>query len=396
MMWFRLDELAESIRVEDFLDIAIVASLLYLAFVWLRDRASRSLGIVVCALGVIFLLARWLDLYLTTMAFHYGSVGILIAMVVVFQHDIRHGFERLASSHWFRRSHADLPCGKILDTITEAVANMAEHRIGSLIIFPGREPLERHVRGGIDVDGKISQQLLLSIFHPKSPGHDGAVLITQNRIAQLGLHLPLSTQLSQVHDGGTRHAAALGLAECSDAIALVVSEERGTISLARDSTLTEIEPADVAEQLRSHFCEQSGDDCQNRESRRTDWLTKFAAVLSAVALWLLFAYHTDTIQRTLVVPIEYRNLPSTLEIDDPKPTHAEVTLSGSEPAFAVLNPSELAVSLEVKDVDGRRVLSWQTEPNVVNVPKELHVQNMSPETIIITLREKPSSQEVAQ
>ncbi len=395
-MWFQLNELIESIRVADLLDIAIVASLLYLTFVWLRDRASRSLGIVACVLGVIFLLARWLDLYLTTMAFHYGSVGMLIAMVVVFQHDLRHGFERLASSRWFRRSHADLPCGKIVDTITEAVADMAENRIGALIIFPGREPLERHVRGGIDVDGKISQQLLLSIFHPKSPGHDGAVLITQNRIAQLGLHLPLTTQLSQIHDGGTRHAAALGLAECSDAIALVVSEERGTISLARDSTLTVIESTDVAEHLRAYFCEQSGNGCQNRESRRVDWLTKLAAVLSAVTLWLLFAYHTDTIQRTLVVPIEYRNLPATLEIDVPKPTHAEVTLSGSEPAFAVLNPRELAVSLEVKDVDGRRVLSWQTEPNLVNVPKELHIQNMSPETVIVTLREKPNSQEFAQ
>ncbi|MCM2370322.1 diadenylate cyclase [Rhodopirellula sp. ICT_H3.1] len=375
------------VRIADLIDIGIVSVLLYLTFVWLRDRASRSLGIVAVAMGVIFLLARWLDLYLTTMAFQYGSIGILIAMVVVFQNDIRHGFERLATSRWFRHSSAGQPGNRIVDTITFAVAEMSEQRIGALFVFPGREPLDRHLRGGVEVDGRISEQLILSIFHPKSPGHDGAVLIHHDRIVQLGLHLPLTTQVSKVHDGGTRHAAALGLAECCDAMALVVSEERGTITLARDGNLTEIEPTEVAEELRRYFADQTSTGQRKLKSRWIGWTTKVAAVAAAVTLWFLFAYNTDTIQRTFVVPIEYRNLPSHLEIEDPKPTYAEVTLSGTSPTFALLKPAELAVSLNVKDVGGRRVLSWKTEPNIANVPKDLRVQKTVPDTVFVTLRE---------
>ncbi len=383
-----VEDLMNQLRVADALDITVTAALLYILFAWLRDRASRSLGLVALALSSLFLLSRWLDMYLTTMMFRYGIVGILVAMVVVFQHDIRHGVERLASSRWFCRTSVEEPSRQTADTIVDAVIAMADQRIGALIVFPGRQPLDCHVRGGVQVDARISTPLLLSIFYPDSSGHDGAVLIERERIKSLGLHLPLTKQVHKVHDCGTRHAAALGLAECCDALIVVVSEERGTITVAKMGSLVIVEPTELADQLRQYFHSQT-DPIEGQESDRLSrWATKFGAIGVAVALWFAFAYHTDIIQRTFVLPIEYRNLPNGLEIDEPKPTYAEATLSGPEQAFALLNPAAIAVSLKIDEAQGHEVLRWQTATNLVNVPAELEIVRIKPDTVVVSVRPK--------
>ncbi len=381
-----INSLLEHIRPADILDIAIVAVLLYVALLWLRDQASRSLFIVAVVMGVIFLLARWLDLYLTTMVFHYGSVSILLALVVVFQHDIRHGIERLTTWTWFRQLSVEQRSDQIINTVSRVVADMADQRIGALLVFPGHESLDRHLRGGIQVDARLSQPLLMSIFHPQSPGHDGAVLIKDHRIAWLGLHLPLTSQISKIRDGGTRHAAALGLAECCDAVVVAVSEERGTITIAQNSDLTIVSPSHFSDHLRRHFQNQSAVQEPEHHSRWADLPTKLAAIAAAITLWFLFAYHTDTVQRTLIVPIEFRNLPAELEIKEPKPTYAEVAMSGPEHAFTLLKPASVTVSLEIKEEPGRKVLHWSTQDHLKGVPTEMRVDRVAPSSITVSLR----------
>lgn len=382
------EDLSAQVRVADLLDIGIIATLLYVTFVWMRDRASRSFAVITTLLAGVFCLARWLDLYMTTMVFHYGLVGVLLALVVVFQQDIRRGIESFTSSPWLSRSRIDQPTHEAIDVLSEAVAEMARERIGALLVFPGREPLGRHLRGGVPVDADLSKPLLLSIFHPKSPGHDGAVRIERNRVAELGLHLPLTTQVAKAAHAGTRHAAALGLSECSDALVIAVSEERGTISLARSGELSIVEPANLVEHLRRYFDTQAVDGDRRRRAS-FDIKTKLAALAVATGLWFLFAYQPDTIQRTFVAPIEYRNLPKGWEISQPKPTHVEVTLSGSEPAFALLNPSAMTVSLEVRRGDQAQVMRLPTEPNLENIPPELRVDRVQPASVVVRFREKP-------
>lgn len=380
-------ELLEQVRLADLIDVAIVAVLVYVVLVWLRGRASRSVGVVVLGSACLFFLARWLDLYLTTMVFHYGLVTMLLALVIVFQNDIRHGFERLATHTWLRPAsqaeHSQIP----IDAVVESVADMARQRIGALIVFPGRQPLERHLRGGVEVDAKISKPLLLSIFHPESPGHDGAILLADNRVSQLGVQLPLTLNVHKVQDCGTRHAAALGLAECSDAIVVVVSEERGVITIAHEGELEEVEPAVLADRLRHHVDLRAGNVSSPATIRR-NLLTKAMALATAVSLWFLFAYHTDTIQRTIVVPIEYRNLPPKFELVDPKPTHAELTLSGSQPAFAMLDVTALTISLDAKQVTDSQILRWQTSSSLTNLPSELSIERVRPETVVVAFRTK--------
>lgn len=387
-----MGQLWEHVRPADFLDVALVSIFIYGIFVWLRERASRALGQVALLLIGVFLLARWLEMYLTTMVFHFGAVGILLALVLVFQNDIRLGFERLSSSPWFHPSQAGDSLLTPVGTIIESVIQMSRQRTGALIVFPGNQPLDRHLRGGVAVDAEISLPLLLSIFHAESPGHDGAVLINGNRIGHLGLYLPLTMRVAKLTYGGTRHAAALGLAECCDATVIVVSEERGTISIARQGELQMVGPEELADRLHHCLGGPSGAAQLPLQSRLADLGTKLAAVVCALTIWFLFAYRTDTIQRTFVVPIEYRNLPEGWEILDPKPTYAEITLSGAEPTFSMLDPAAFALSLEIArgDVrDGEQGIAvWETEPNLKNVPKELTLEDVVPRTVRVNIRKK--------
>lgn len=370
------------------LDILIIAVLLYLAILWLKERASRSLALAVLWLATLFLLANWLDLYLTTMFFRYGSVVILIAFVIVFQNDIRHGLERLATfsvGSWGSKRIYSKP---IVDVLVEAVTTMANERIGALIVFPGREPLDLHVRGGVPVDAKISLPLLLSIFHPKSPGHDGAILVSDNRISHLGLHLPLTSDVERVRNKGTRHSAALGLAQCSDALIVVVSEERGSVSIARNGSLRTVEPTELATIIQQYTEGDGKPKATKLAASISTLVSQAAALLISISLWFAFAHQPDTVQRTFVVPVEYRNLPASLEIEEPKTTFAEVTLSGNEAAFSLLEPSTLSISLEVDATSDGQIQIWNTAKNLKNVANDLRVDKIEPSEVTATLHGK--------
>src|SRR5262249_3136950 len=138
----------------------------------------------------------------------------------------------------------------VIDILTTSVAKLVLDKTGALIVLHGRDPLHRHVDGGWDLDGALSQPLLDSIFDPHSLGHDGAVLVQRGRLARFGCHLPLSKQLS---DLGTRHAAALGVTERTDALCIVVSEQRGTITVSRNGELETLPDSRVLQQRLEAF-----------------------------------------------------------------------------------------------------------------------------------------------
>jgi diadenylate cyclase len=386
--WFK--QLTASIRVADVLDVGVFTVLLYFSLMWFRQRATRSLALgLMLAIG-LYLCARWLDMYLTTMLFQAGFTVVVLALIVVFQQDVRRAFERLAASDLLGHSGGTAPKSDVIDTLVESIATMADDRTGALLVFEGREPLDQHVRGGVAVDGRISLPLLYSIFHPQSPGHDGAVVIQDARIDSLGVHLPLSWNLAKIGDGGTRHAAALGLAELSDALVVVISEERGTISVAQHGQIREIKPAELSTRLKLFYQDQSKSEQSvvwlRGVTRNFGW--KLAALSLACVAWLLLAYRVETIRRTYVVPIEYRNLPETWIIGDPKPTRAELTLSGSERAFDMLDPGDLTISFNLGQVQSEMPYSFRTEVHLRGLPNELNVNQIRPENVTVTVHRK--------
>jgi diadenylate cyclase len=377
-----ISALSLRVRLADILDIAVITVCLYLILLWLKQRTSRAVAVGMVGIACLYILARLFGMYLTSQLFQVGLTAILVALVLVFQEDIRRGFARLATWQPFQSDSRPLAASHTPDTLVESASMLAGHKIGALIVLKGREELERHIHGGVTVDGAISLPLLCSIFHPQSPGHDGAVLIEADRIEKFGVHLPLSTNLGEIGLAGTRHTAALGLAERSDALVIVVSEERGTISVAERGRLAPIDSLATLMERLQRFYQQAAPPAT--ESARFSWLTqnigsKLAALVLASLLWLSFAYRTETVQRTFTVPIEYRNLAANLTIDDPMPTEARVILSGLDRAFN-FDPNTLVISLDLSGIQEGSAEVVITEESLRR-PPHLTVQRIEPQVV---------------
>ncbi len=348
-----LENILIHVRAADVVDVALIAALLYAVFAWLKHRVSRVVGFGITVVAGVYGLAQVLDLYLTSMVFQVGLTAIAIALVIVFQDDIRRLFERLRTmSLW----EAGGRTSRRVDTeaLAGAIERLAQRRVGALVVLPGRESLDVHLHGGVVARAKFSAPLLSSIFDPETDGHDGAVILSDGRIERFGVHLPLSTNPSKLGAGGTRHAAALGLAERCDAFVIVVSEERGVVSVARDGELVEM---DSTAELVAEIEEFESSDVQDiRQTRVPRWMTrnlglKFAALAVASLLWMGFALRVETVQRTYEVPIEYRGLSDAWYLQDPKPSKTRVELTGSERAFDSIEDSELKISLDMNDIE---------------------------------------------
>jgi uncharacterized protein (TIGR00159 family) len=283
-----LKDVWERLGIADVFDVIIVAALVYAAISWLRRARSRFVALGFAALVVTYFLAQLLKMRLTLVLFQAGIAIALVALVVIFQEDLRRAFERIALSSPLAGRRPPPPSEQVIGAVIDSVDSMAERRIGALIVFRGKDPLERHMTGGFVLDGSVSEPLLLSIFDPTSPGHDGAVVIEGGAISRFAVHLPLSTEPAARH--GTRHAAALGLSERCDALVVVVSEERGTISVARAGTLEPIESVVELKRRLSAFLHEVAPTSKEPTWRRLVSHNLGLKVLSlavAVAAWLV-------------------------------------------------------------------------------------------------------------
>ena len=361
---------------------------LYAALLWFQRTASRGVLLGMALLTVVYFLARGLDMYLTSLAFHTTFAVLLFILVVVFQEDLRRLFERVSAvrSVQFRRTRA-IPID--LDALVESVFEMARLRTGALIVLKGREPLHRHLIGGAELQGRLSKPLLVSLFDSHTPGHDGAVVIERDRVAQFAAHLPISKNTEVIAGRGTRHSAALGLAECSDALTIVVSEERGVVSVAEAGELTEMSTAsDLMKRLQRFFRTTFPETSQSlwRRLLVQHGGLKIMSLLVAIVAWFVLAYDPHTVQRTFAAPVEYRNLPESLELDESAPSEARVTLSGSERDFRFLDPGTLKISLDLEDFREGFQEVVVAEKHI-RLPGDLSLYRIEPRVIRLWIRQ---------
>ncbi len=368
-----------SVRLADLLDIFVVAVLVYGIMTWFRKSRSRFVMMGFGALVLLYFAAKLLGMYLTLFLFQVGITVAVVALVIIFQEEIRRGFERLATRRPFLATRKALLAPDLVDTIVEAGAHLAHHKIGALIVLKGREPLERHTTGGVLLDGRVTEQLLYSIFDPSSDGHDGAVVIEDGLVTKFATHLPLSTNLSGIEKLGTRHTAALGLSERSDALVIAVSEEQGAISIAHGGRLQRLEAVnDLKNRLESFIAQVSPRQPSSPWKRflASDLGTKGLSLAIAAIAWLVvFGYQSEVVARTFSVPIVFRNVPNGWMLDEPKPHEANVTLSGSSRAFRLLNPEKLTVPLDVANPKA----GWQgikINESALSLPDGLTVEHL--------------------
>jgi len=384
-----------TITFAEIVDIIFVAVLLYTAIVWARQTRAAFVVRGILILGGIYILARYLDLQMTAWVFQGFFAIFLIMIVVIFQEELRQFFERIAV--WsFTRKRIPALGSNTADILVRTVSDLAKEHVGALIVIRGSDPLERHITGGIPIDGKLSGPLLKSIFDPHSPGHDGAVLVEQDCITRFAAHLPLSKNLMELSNVGTRHSAALGLAELTDALCIVVSEERGTISVARDGTLREVENlqqlgAAIDSFLRTKFpsTQQSNISLQ---FFRENWIAKAISLSLAIGFWYIFVPGSKTVQVSYRIPVSVENLPADLRVEEIEPPVVNATFSGPRRAFYLFDARKIRVAIDVSMAElGRRTFNI-SEQNI-RYPKELTLQELNPSTLKLSVKKIPVTAE---
>lgn len=247
------------------LDIGILAFLLYQLYMILAE--TRAIQLLKGALFLALIYAVAFFLQLETMLWIMNSLAtvIVIIIAIVFQPELRNIFTRIGRGEWFRLSTRAKP--EQLDTVINAVEILAARRRGALIVFPRKVGMKNLIDQGTRLNADLSTSLLLTIFGHDTPLHDGAVIISGGKLLSAGCFLPMSEQTDIRRSFGTRHRAALGMAEDTDALVLVVSEESGAISLAWDAQLEyDLTSRELASSLRRLLDAPDGEESKGKES----------------------------------------------------------------------------------------------------------------------------------
>ena len=241
----------------DVVDILVVSLLIYEALKLIRGTRAMQM-----AIGSVFVL---LLVYLSQ-AFPLRTLGWLMqnllayagfAAIVLFQSDIRRALSHLGRARFFRYLGRSERAADTVEEVVTAASMLAKARVGALIVFEREIGLRNYVESGIPLDAAVSYDLLITIFQPSTPLHDGAVILSEERIAAAACFLPISVGTQFDKDLGTRHRAAIGLTEECDALAVIVSEERGEISVVRQCEIERrLSPDDLRQRLQMHVLQR--------------------------------------------------------------------------------------------------------------------------------------------
>jgi diadenylate cyclase len=228
----------ENIRWQDFIDIAIIAFIFYRILLLLVDTRAMQLIKGLFVLGLLAAVAR--VIHLEALSWMLGKLlgVIIIAIPIVFQPELRRMLEELGRGNILRRRQAEELGAQLSDEVTRALLYLQSQRIGAILVFQRNTGLKDIWRSAVPIQSVITHELLISIFWPGNPLHDGAALIDRSTVVAAACYLPLTENSNLSRWIGTRHRAALGITEVSDAMALVVSEERGEVALAINGHLS--------------------------------------------------------------------------------------------------------------------------------------------------------------
>lgn len=230
-------EILSNFRLWDAIDILIVAFIIYRIILLIKGtRAVQMLIGIVVVLG-LYILSLRVGFFTLHWILNNFIASMVLVIIVIFQDDIRRALTRVGRNPFVSSSSDKFEKVEITEEVVRACVALVEKGIGALIVFERKTGLNNYIEKGILIDGCIQTETIVSIFQPTSPLHDGAIIIQEGRIAAAGCLLPLDTNIEISSTFGTRHRCALSLSKETDAVIVIVSEERGTISLAFEGTM---------------------------------------------------------------------------------------------------------------------------------------------------------------
>ncbi len=382
------EKLLIDFKPNDFLDILFITLIVYFFIKFLIRIKFWQFLFVLTAILLFYFLAFWLNLPLSKYFFNYAFQILVIILVIVFQKELRKMFEPLIFSkikilktkkHYFE---------EIIHQISETLNWLQKNKAGALIVFLGLEEIESYIEGGFSLNGKMSPQILMSIFDKNSPGHDGAVIINYDRIIKFGVHLPLAENTEIIKKYGTRHRAALGISEKTDALVVIVSEETGKISVAHEGNLKTFNSLfEIQEVLNSFFKEKySHQLLKEKKSIFKNFILPFSSsFILSLFLWFFFNFQTSIIQKNFLIPIEFYNIPNNLILENLSDSQIVITLIGKERDFKILNEKNLKAVIDISKLEeGWHRLLIRKE-NIKNI-KDFDLVKIEPSTIKFQLK----------
>lgn len=378
------------------LDIFIIAALIYSLYMWLKGTRAYHILIGLGILGILYSIANWSGLLLTSQILQYLLGVTLLLIIVVFQPEIRQLLERVSPLVIFRMQSSPIS-RRILKEITEACFELSEKRMGGLLVFPRATGISGVVQHGVKLDSLVSQELIVSIFHPSSPIHDGAIIVEKDRVVEAATYLPLSTREHLPPRYGTRHRAALGVSELGDTYCVVVSEESGEVSVASGGDISAMSDREKLWQTLEKALlpiEIPRSRLSLREAmkkivalrpgyrfNRANLTAKLASIGAACLLWLILIGQQRS-EIAITAALEFQNIPTNIELIENSTSEVNVRVRGLQGSISTLTADRVRVMVDLDDIEPGTHTMPLTEANV-ELPFGVVATSIEPRSLTI-------------
>jgi len=380
-----------SLRWQDSLDILINSYILFRLYILFRGTNVIRMLFVIVMLWLLKLLSTNIGMIVTSWLIQGIIAAAALIIIIVFRNEIAAVFKvpSLRSFFWGipqRQIHTPI------DIIAESVEELADRKLGALIVLPLKKGLQDAVHGGILWQGTLSQEMILSIFWHGTPVHDGAIIIQGDQILKVGAILPLSKKSDLPPHFGTRHRAAAGLTEQTDALVIVVSEERGEITVFKDQSIINIDTTNELHQVLQKYAGTVTDKKEDKKQLREIYTAAMLCLIFVTGIWLSFARGLETFM-TLEVPIEFMNRDPHMKIYSASVGSVKLQISGSRSLITTVTPDQLKVKLNL----GNASLGNNQVPIIsegIVLPPGIDFKQVEPQSITVNM-DVPGEKELA-
>ncbi len=377
-----LTHLFVGLRWQDLIDIVLNSYILFRLYVLFQGTNVFRMAITIAFLWLVERMAVAMGLIVTSWAMQGIIAAGALIVIIVFRNEIAEVFQHrsLKSIFWgFPRHQVHSP----IAIIVESVRDLANHKLGGLLVLPMKKDIESLVHGGVPWHGKLSREMILSIFWNGTPVHDGAAIIQDDRIVEVAAILPLSKRTDLPSHFGTRHRAAAGLAERTDALIIVVSEERSEITVFKDDAIVHTKDNFELERI---LCQLTGTALAQSGGLQPKTQLKVAAFICLTVItgvWFNFARGLETLV-TLEAPIEFINRDPRMEIFSASTSSVKLQLSGSGLLVKSIRSDQIKVQLNLANaIAGSNQIAIARDSIVL--PPGLQLKQVEPEALEVNL-----------
>jgi len=380
----------------DIVDILFLTIVVYQLYVWFRESRALRVIIGLVALGGIYSIAKFWDLFLTTWVFQILWQVLLILLLILFQAEIRQVLEKVSPLRYLR-SRRRVFQKTFAKELTQTLFEMAAERTGALIVLSRNDNPSEFIHAGQTIMALPEAALIKSIFNRYAPAHDGAIVIAQDRITQMGCILPLSEDEGLPEKYGTRHRAALGLSEVTDAICLVVSEERSEVAtVVEGKIVTWQDPESLIDYLSKIV---DGPEMRVPSLKGLlkgvfveNWRTKLSALALVTIAWLVLASQQEA-ELTMTTPVQHTNVAPDLTLGPGSTPTVDLTVSGRRNTIRNLKEQDIQVTIDLSGVTFGRHLIKVSAKNIF-LPFGVKIDRVAPQKIMVNLRRRSKDSEL--